>query len=341
MTHSHSDAHDSPARLTRRRTVLSTLGTLAISAVAGCLGGGDASPDTSTAAPVTTDDLGGELKIAGSSTVYPLTLAIGSAFMEGHPNVTVSVTSSGTGGGFADFFCAGRTVINDASRRIETDEMELCESRNIDPIEFQVATDALTVAVNPEADWIDCLTLDELAHIWRTDGATTWRDVRPEWPNVPIERYGPTPASGTFDYFSSVVLGDDTHRRDHEMTEQDNVIARRVSDSKNAIGYFGLAYYLRNRDAVRAAPIDDGSGTCVEPSPATTRSGAYGALSRPLYIYVARDRLARPEVAAFVHYYLERSVTVPAEIGYVPVDERTATTNLETLAELRSTATTE
>jgi phosphate transport system substrate-binding protein len=301
-------------------------------ALAGCLGGGATTgEDRTTATTESTDSLSGRIRIAGSSTVYPLTLAIGKAFMDAHPDVTVAVTSTGTGGGFADYFCQGRSVINDASREIVADEVDACEAATVDPIEFQVATDAITVAVNPSADWVDCLTLGELTEIWGAGGATSWNDIRPEWPDAPIELYGPTPASGTFDYFAETVLSETSPRTDHEMTEQDNVIARHVSDSTYAIGYFGLAYYLQNREAVRAVPIDDGEG-CVVPSRENAKTDTYSALSRPLYIYVARESLSRPEVAAFAEFYLEQSTSVPTAVGYVPVTDQTASENVDKLA---------
>ncbi|SEL58825.1 PstS family phosphate ABC transporter substrate-binding protein [Haloferax larsenii] len=315
-----------------RRTALGTLGSLGLTALTGCLGGeASISPNQSTTT-ATPENLSGRIRIAGSSTVYPLTLAVGNAFMKEHSEVTVSVTSTGTGGGFADFFCSDRTAINDASRAIAADEAAACERAGVEPIGFQIAIDAITVVVNPDADWVDCVTLDELADIWGVGGATTWSDVRPEWPDEPLDLYGPTTASGTFDYFGETVLGSDTDQRtDHETTEQDNVIARNVSDATYSMGYFGLAYYLQNKDAVRAVSIDEGSG-CVSPSPDHAKSDTYGALSRPLYIYVAADELPRPEVAAFVRYYLQQSMsTVPARVGYVPVTERMATANLDTL----------
>ncbi|KTG27177.1 PstS family phosphate ABC transporter substrate-binding protein [Haloferax profundi] len=323
---------DGPVETTSRRSVLEATGVVGSVALAGCLGGATTGQSRTTETTTGQDDeLEGRITIAGSSTVYPLTLAVGNAFMDDHPDVTVSVTSTGTGGGFADYFCEGRTVVNDASREIAADEVAACDSAGVDPVEFTVATDAITVAVNPSADWVDCLSLGELAAIWGTDGVTKWNDLRPEWPNAPIELYGPTPASGTFDYFADAALSGIPPRTDHEMTEQDNVIAKHVSDSKYAIGYFGLAYYLQNRDAVRAVPIDDGDG-CVSPSRENAKTNAYAALSRPLYIYVARESLSRPEVAAFTEYYLEQSTSVPADVGYVPVTEQTATDNLDELA---------
>lgn len=313
-----------------RRALLGALGATGAVGLAGCLGSVGSTP-TRTAATTTDDDaLSGRIAIAGSSTVYPLTLSLGKSFSDAHPDVTVSVTSTGTGGGFADFFCAGRTVVNDASRAIETDERDACAAAGVEPVEFRIGTDAISVVVNPDADWVDCLTLSELAEIWRVDGASSWSDVRPEWPDDPIRLAGPTTASGTFDYFSAAVLPSAVQRTDHLTTEQDTAIAKTVRESPYAMGYFGLAYYLQNRDAVRAVPISEPDG-CALPSPANAKNGSYDTLSRPLYIYVAREALSRPEVAAFVRYYLERSTSEPAVVGYVPVTAETASANLDRL----------
>lgn len=318
-----------------RRGFLGALGAAGAVGLAGCLGSiesvpGSTASRTATATATTDDALSGRIAIAGSSTVYPLTLSLGKSFSEAHPDVTVSVASTGTGGGFADFFCAGRTVVNDASRAIEADERDACAAADIDPVQFRIATDAVSVVVNPDADWVDCLTLSELAAIWRVGGASSWSDVRPEWPDEPIRLAGPTTASGTFDYFSDAVLPSAVQRTDHLTTEQDTVIAKTVGDSMHAMGYFGLAYYLQNRDTVRAVPISEPDG-CVLPSPANAKNGRYDTLSRPLYVYVAREALSRPEVAAFVRYYLERSTSEPAVVGYVPVTEETAADNLDRL----------
>lgn len=313
---------------TRRRT-LTALG-VAASGLAGCLSGSGTPETVMGTADRGTDSLSGTIRIAGSSTVYPLTLAIGNAFTERHPDVTISATSTGTGGGFAEFFCGGRTDINDASRRITASEERACESEGVEPLAFRVATDALSVVVSNAAEWASCVTLEELAAVWREGGAKRWSDVKPSWPDEPVELYGPTSASGTFDYFSGAVLDGTAHRTDYQGTEEDSTVVESVRESPHAMGYFGFAYYARNRDAVRALSIRESSGDCVPPSLSNARTGAYDALSRPLFIYVSRDSLRRPAVESFVRFYLDRTTEdIVSDVGYAPVGEKTAARNRE------------
>ena len=261
-----------------------------------------------------------EVAIAGSSTVYPVTEAIASAYTEENPDVTVSVSQTGTGGGFSNFFCPGMTHINNASREIAESEVDHCAENGVTPIELQVATDALTVVVNPDADWVDCVTVEELRQIWRTGGAERWSDVRDDWPDEPFELYGADTTSGTFDYFVEAVIGEDAnHRGDYHATERDRTIVQGVRGSRFAMGYFGFAYYSENPDQIKAVAIDDGSG-CVEPSLQTAKAGEYTPLSRPLFIYVAKEALTEPEVRDFTRFYLDRATTdLVADVGYVPI----------------------
>jgi len=262
-------------------------------------------------------DLTGSIKIAGSSTVYPISVAIAEDFNRMYPNVEIPVQSTGTGGGFKNFFIPGKTDINDASRGIKDSEIESARKNGIEPIEFQVAIDGITIVVNPEADWVDDITVEQLAQIWRPDDpAMKWSDVDPSWPDEEIELYGPTAASGTFDYFTDEVVGEEgLSRSDYQGTEQDNTIVQAISGSRYALGYFGMAYYLENKDKVKALKVNG-----VMPSIETAKSGEYTPLARPLYIYVSSASLARPEVAAYVQYYLEQIDTdLIKEIGYVPM----------------------
>jgi phosphate transport system substrate-binding protein len=311
-----------------RRAVLAGLGAAGGTLLAGCRSS-PAAVTTTTAG----DRLAGTIQIAGSSTVYPLTLQVGRQFAAAHEGVTVSVTSTGTGGGFTDFFCPGKTSLNDASRPITDAERRRCAENGVEFVRFRVATDALTVIANPAADWVDCVTTGELAAMWRRDGATTWADVRDGWPDSPIAHYGPTSDSGTFDYFAERVIGSvGAHRRDYEGTEQDSTIVGNVGADRDAVGYLGFAYYARNADRVKALEIEHES-QCVGPSRSTAESGAYALLSRPLYVYAAKRELARPEVRAFLRYYLERVDTaLVSDVGYVPLDTQTAARNLSKLA---------
>lgn len=303
-----------------RRRFLQAAGFTATAALAGCLDGGSS------------DGLSGEIKIAGSSTVYPISNAVSEEFATQYPDVTVSVSSTGTGGGFSNFFCPGKTDINDASRPIKESERQSCSENDVTPMEFPVATDALTVIVNKEADWIDCVTVDELAQIWGPNGATKWSDVNPDWPDEEFEFYGPTSASGTFDYFTETVIGEGgSHRKEYQATEQDNTIVNGVKGSKYAMGYFGFAYYSQNKETVKAVSIDNGDG-CISPSLDNAKAGTYRPLSRPLFIYLKKEALGREAVREFARFYLEQTDSeLISQIGYVPLAESTAQENLDAL----------
>ena len=305
-----------PERTSRRRFLAAT-GAAGLLATSGCTA-------------LATDAR--EVALAGSSTVYPVAEAIASAYTEQRPEVTVSISQTGTGGGFSNFFCPGMTHINNASREIAQVEVEQCAENGVRPFEFQVATDALTVVVNPEADWVDCLTVEDLRHIWRADGAERWSDVRDGWPDEPIELYGADTTSGTFDYFVEAVLGEEAnHRGDYYATERDRTIVQGVQGSPYAMGYFGFAYYSENPDQVKAVAVDAGDG-CVRPSLETAMSGAYTPLSRPLFIDVAGWALAEPEVRDFPRVDLERAATdLVSDVGYVPITRETRDEGLRRL----------
>ena len=263
--------------------------------------------------------LSGSIKIAGSSTVYPVSVAMAEEFNRMYPNVEIPVQSTGTGGGFKNFFIPGKTDINDASRGIKESEIDKARANGIEPLEFQVAIDAITIVVNPGADWVDDITVEQLAHIWRPENpARTWSDVDPSWPNEEIELYGPTSASGTFDFFTDAIVGEEgASRSDYQGTEQDNTIVQAVSGSRYAMGYFGMAYYLENKGKIKALKLEG-----VGPSIDTAKSGKYSPLSRPLFIYVSSKSLSKPEVEEYVRYYLQNtSSDMIKEIGYVPMTE--------------------
>ena len=198
--------------------------------------------------------LKGSIKIAGSSTVYPVSVAVAEEFHREYPGIEIPIQSTGTGGGFKNFFIPGKTDMNDASRRIKDSEIQKAQENGIEPLEIQVAIDAITIVVNPGADWVDDITVEQLAHIWRPDNpAMKWSDVDPSWPDETIELYGPTSASGTFDFFTDAIVGEEgASRSDYQGTEQDNTIVQAVSGSKYAMGYFGMAYYLENSEKIKA-----------------------------------------------------------------------------------------
>jgi phosphate transport system substrate-binding protein len=272
------------------------------------------------------EQLSGEVRIAGSSTVYPVSVAMAEEFVKMNPDVNIPVQSTGTGGGFNNFFIPGKTDINDASREIKQSEIDAAKANGIEPIEFQVASDGVTMVVNPNADWIDDVSIDQLAEIWGPDDPPTmWNEVNSSWPEQEFELYGPTSSSGTFDFFTETVVGEeDASRSDFQGTEQDNTIVQAVSGSEGAMGYFGLAYYLENESRVKALAVDG-----VKPSIETAKSGEY-PLSRPLFIYVAKNSLERPEVRAFLRFYLENiDGEIIRQIGYVPMTEEDAQAQME------------
>ena len=210
-------------------------------------------------APGEEGDLSGEVSIAGSSTVFPVAEALAEEFQRDHPDVSVSVQSTGSGGGFSNFFCAGKTDFNNASRPMKEAEKELCRDNDVEWFEMNVATDALTVVVNNDTDWAECLTVSELEQIWEPDGAERWSDLYDEWPDEEIERHGAAETSGTFDYFTEVIMGEEgRHTSDYSPTEQDNLVLQGVAGSQYAIGYFGFAYYSSNPDQATAVAVDPG-----------------------------------------------------------------------------------
>ncbi|WP_434522875.1 PstS family phosphate ABC transporter substrate-binding protein [Halorubrum sp. AS12] len=323
-----ASSHDADtAGITRRKSLAALAGAGAL-ALAGCTqssDGGDGSDGD--------DSLSGPINIAGSSTVYPLMSAIMEDFAEQHPQVDPDVSRTGSGGGFSNFFCVGETDFNNASRPIQPAEEELCAENGVEYVELIAATDALTVVVNPEADWVDSLTVEELAQIWEADPAQTWDEVRDEFPNEEIERFGAADTSGTYDYFIENVMGERGHTSDYQATEQDNSIAQGVSGSEFAIGYFGFSYYYQNPDQLKALGIDDGDGP-VEPSLETASSGEYSPLSRSLYTYPSIESLGEEQVAAFARYFVEQTTNedlVAGDVGYVPATEETQEEQLEIL----------
>jgi len=333
--------------MSKRREYLSVLATGLTAAAGGCLGDSgeeptDAEPtDTATSEPAETDTAGktatgdagetetdddgettlsGSIDITGSSTVFPLAQAVASRFIQRESAVGFDIAATGTGGGFTNHFCTGTADFNNASRPIASDEQQLCADSGVEYHELTLARDAVTVVVNTDADWVDCVTTDQLRQLWRADGATTWADVDSAWPDREIQRYGPAETSGTFDYFRESVLGDDTsHTGEYAATELDNRIVQGVQQDVGAIGYLGFSYYRANSDAVTALGIDDGDG-CVGPSLDTAASGNY-PLARPLYSYVNTDRLSEAHVAEFARFFVEQSANeelVADQVGYVP-----------------------
>ncbi|OHB75232.1 MAG: hypothetical protein A2W31_11595 [Planctomycetes bacterium RBG_16_64_10] len=268
------------------------------------------------------------VKVDGSSTVYPITEAVAEEFRKEQPNVRMVIGFSGTGGGFKKF-AAGEIDICDASRAIKDSEKEACAKNDIEYIELEVAFDGLAVMVNPQNDWCNCLTVDQLKAIWQPESTVnTWSDINADWPDAKINLYGPGTDSGTFDYFTVAIVGEARHSRsDYTPSEDDNVLVTGIAGDRNALGYFGLAYYEENQDRLKLLGIDPGDGNCVQPSQETVRDKSYHPLSRPLYLYVRKTSLAQPEVRSFVDYYLKSVGKLAPEVGYVAVPDETATSD--------------
>jgi phosphate transport system substrate-binding protein len=289
-------------------------------------GTGASAPATAPASAAA--DLSGTITIDGSSTVYPITEAVAEDFQAAHANVKVPTSLSGTGGGFKKF-CKGETDINDASRPIKAEDQGeglACKANNIDYVELQVAIDGLTVVVNPANTFATCLTKDELKKIYGPDSPKDlkWSDVRAGFPAETVNRFMPGADSGTFDYFTEVINGEvDAATQNATQSEDDNVLVTGVAGDANAISFFGYAYYAENTDKLKAVEVDGGTG-CVAPTEATINDGTYQPLSRPLFIYpdVGKAK-ARPELKAFVDFYLDNTTTLSAEVGYVamPADQ--------------------
>lgn len=273
------------------------------------------------------DDLSQEVRIDGSSTVYPITEAVAEEFSKANPRARVTVGVSGTGGGMKKF-SAGETDISNASRGIKAEEAEKCKSAGIDFIELSVAFDGLAVMVNPANDWCDSLTVEQLGELWRPDSKVeTWKDLDPAWPAEKINLYGPGRDSGTFDYFTEEIVGETkASRDDYSKSEDDNVLVTGLASDKYALGYFGYAYFAENEDKLKLIGVDGGEGP-VKPTIETVRSNTYAPLSRPLFVYVSTTALDRPMVADFVKFYLEHAADMATEVGYVPVSDEVAEEN--------------
>ena len=298
-----------------------------IALVAGC-GGGRGAADatgTTTAATGGGSDLSGRIEADGSSTVGPYTTAAAERFQTQNPDVQITVGVSGTGGGF-ERFCRGETDLSDASRPIKDEEAAICKGKSIDYIEFQVANDALTVVVNKDNDWVTCLTTDLLKKVWGPGSkVSNWNQIDSSFPDEKLSLFGPGTDSGTFDYFTEVINGEaGASRSDYAASEDDNTIVTGVAGEKGGLGYFGFSYFEENQDKLNAVEIDGGDG-CVKPSVATAQDGTYKPLSRPLFIYVKKDALQRPEVEAFLRYILDNETAIAEAAQFVPLTDEQLT----------------
>jgi phosphate transport system substrate-binding protein len=298
------------------KTVIFALSFLAMTA---CGGGGGSDEDG--------PGLGGSIRIDGSSTVYPITEAAAEEFNAKQRSVRITIGVSGTGGGFKKF-CAGEVEITGASRTIKDSEKALCAEGGVEFIELPVAYDGISVVVHPSNDFVDHLTVAELKTIWSPeaeDKLTHWNQVRASFPNTKLALFGPGPDSGTFDYFTRKINGAaQASRGDYTASEDDNTLVHGVANNEGALGYFGFAYYAENPSKLKAVPIKAGEGPAVSPSLQSIGDGSYKPLSRPVFIYVRKDAADRPEVEAFVEFYLGEGLPLAEEVGYITLPDAEA-----------------
>jgi phosphate transport system substrate-binding protein len=265
------------------------------------------------------------VRLDGSSTVFLISQAVAEDFEKQNSQWKVTIGVSGTGGGFKKF-CAGETDVQNASRPIKKSEAEACAAAGIEYIELPVAFDGLAVVVNPRNTWAEHITTAELKKIWEPAAqgkVMRWSHVRPDWPDKEIHLYGPGVDSGTYDYFTEAIVHKAAASRgDFTSSEDDNVLVQGIASDEGAIGFFGLAYFEENRDKLKLLPVDDGSGKGpVAPSVETVMKSEYQPLSRPLFIYVNKASLDRPEVKAFMNFYIAHAMALSAEVGYIPLPD--------------------
>jgi phosphate transport system substrate-binding protein len=299
--------------------VLTTLalGALFALAVTACGSDDEKTTGSNTSPSVTVKKVSGEINGDGSSTVFPITEAVAEEFKKVQPDVDVTVGISGTGGGFKKF-CNGETDFSDASRPIKDEEKQACTAKAIDYVDFQIGFDGLSIITNPSNDFVDCLTTAELKAIWSPDSkVNNWKDVRAGFPDKSLKLYGPGTDSGTFDYFTEVINGTaKASRSDYTASEDDNVLVQGIEGDNGGLGYFGFAYYEENASKLKLLGVDSGSG-CIEPARDTILANTYKPLSRPLFVYVKKTALQRPEVKEFIRYFLTDGRPLIDEVGYV------------------------
>ncbi|MFT5320577.1 MAG: phosphate transport system substrate-binding protein [Pseudohongiellaceae bacterium] len=299
------------------KLINATLTLLAALVLASCSGSDDSANNDGSEG----GELTGVVSLDGSSTVFPISEAVAEEFLSVAPRVRVTVGVSGTGGGFKKFL-AQETDINDASRPIKESEVITAEANGITYLEIPVAFDGLSVVINSNNDWVDYLTVAELNKIWQPGSTVdSWDDIRPEWPSEPLRLYGPGTDSGTFDYFTETINGESgASRPDYTASEDDNVLVQGISGDPYAMGFFGFAYYIENRDKLNVVPIDGGNGAVI-PTTTTINDGSYSPLSRPIFIYLNSASLARPEVSAFVDFYIDNAAILSSEVGYIALPD--------------------
>ncbi len=298
-----------------------TVATAAMLLVISACGGGD-KPDAASGS-----GLSGTIESDGSSTVAPITQAMAEEFRKENSGVSLPVGTSGTGGGFKRF-CAGEIPISNASRPIKDTEVELCTQNQVEYVAFTVATDGIAVVVNPKNTSVACITTDQLQKLWAPNSTIkNWSQAVAGHASKEIKLYGPGTNSGTFDYFTEVINGKQgSSRSDYNASEDDNTLVQGVEGDEGALGYFGYSYFEQNKARLKALAVDGGAG-CVVPTAATIKDGTYKPLSRPLFVYVEKRAMQRPEIQAFLKFYMEHAPELVTAVGYVPLDAAEYTKN--------------
>jgi phosphate transport system substrate-binding protein len=294
--------------LVRRGTVVAVAVGLILSMATGALAGAQA--------------LSGKITADGSSTVGPYVIAAAEKFQKLNTGVKITVGISGTGGGF-ERFCKGETDLSDASRPMQQKEAAICRANGITYEAFLVANDGISIVVNKQNTWVNCLTTDELKKIWNTgSNVDSWSQVRSGFPNVPLKLFGPGTDSGTFDFFTERINGRaKASRSDYTASEDDNVLVRGVEGERGGLGYFGYSYYVANKDRLKLVGVNSGNG-CIKPSIRTVQAYSYKPLSRPLFVYAKRSSFKRAAVQAFIRYIITNEKAIARTAQFVSLTDR-------------------
>jgi len=304
--------------INRLLLVIATVASLAF-AVTAC--GDDEEGGGATASGSTSEELSGSIRIDGSSTVFPFAQAAAELFNEEQPNVQIAVGQSGTGGGF-EKFCAGETDISDASRPIEDDEVGVCEENSVDYEEIAVANDGISVVTSKELA-VDCLTVDQLKQLWEPDSKIkNLSEIDPSLPDAELTLFGPGTDSGTFDFFTEAINGEEgATREDYEASEDDNQLVTGVSGSPGGLGYFGFSYYEQNADKLNLVGVGEDAASCQKPSSENIQDGSYVPLGRQIFMYPSAEALARPEVKAFMDFVIQNEPAIAEAAQIVPLTD--------------------